>query len=96
VDSFPPTDGNGNFHVPLIPSLTAADFAGATLDDIRLLYDGSGGGASYDISWAQDANGNSVFLPTIHHIRIDVLSGKAEIDGFAAVAQEQGRGGSRK
>ena len=87
VDNFPPTDGTGDFHIPLTPGLTAADFAGASLEDIRALYQGSGGGASYDISWAQDADDNPVFLPEIHFIRVDVLSGKAEIDGFATVAR---------
>jgi hypothetical protein len=93
VDAFPPTDGAGDFHLPLIPGLTAADFAGATLDDIRTLYNGSGGGASYDISWALDAAGNGVFLPEINFVRIDVISGKTEIDGFAAVGRTAGRGG---
>ena len=94
-DNFPPTDGAGDFHLPVIPSLTAADFAGATLDNIRTLYDGSGGGASYDVSWALDAEGNPVFLPEINFVRVDVISGKAEIDGFAAVARTSGRGGPR-
>src|SRR6266545_1957967 len=84
VDHFPPTDGSGNFHLPLVPGLDASDFAGATLADIRTLYNGSGGGASYDISWAQDAAGNSVILPAIQFIRVEVVNGKAEIDGFAA------------
>src|SRR5439155_1092654 len=80
VDSFPPTDGSGDFQVPLAPNLTQSDFAGATLDGIRALYRGSGGWASYDISWAQDAAGRSVFLPEINFISVDVLSGRAEID----------------
>ncbi len=85
VDSFPPTDGTGNFHLPLAPNLSPSNFAGATLNDIRALYRGSAGGASYDISWAQNARGHPVFLPDIRFIRIDVLSGRAEIDGFATV-----------
>lgn len=92
-DSFPPTDGAGDFHLPVMPGLTAADFAGATLDDIRTLYRGSGGGASYDVSWARDASGTAVYLPEINFVRVDVLSGKAEIDGFAAIQRTPGRGG---
>jgi hypothetical protein len=85
VDSFPPTDGAGHFGLPLDPRLAAEDFAGATLDGIRSLYNGSGGGASYDISWARDDKGRRVFLPFIRFIRVEVLSGKVEIDGFATV-----------
>jgi hypothetical protein len=87
VDSFPPTDGAGDFRVPLDPKLSSADFAGATLADIRARYDRSGGGASFDISWAQDAQGRPVWLPMLRFVRIDVISGKAEIDGFAAVGR---------
>jgi len=92
VDSFPPTDGSGDFHVPVAPELSARDCAGATLDDIRALYQGSGGGASYDLSWAIDTNGKRVFLPEANFIRIDVLSGKAEVDAFSAVARRPRRG----
>jgi hypothetical protein len=87
VDGFPPTDGSGNFHVPLAPDLKQADFAGATLERIRELYAGSAGGAGYDIALARDERGHRVWLPGIRFIRIDVLSGHAEIDGFAAVAR---------
>src|SRR5262249_50776205 len=51
------------------------------------LYNGSGGGTGYDISWAQDGGGQSVFLPSISFIRVDVLSGKSEIDAIAAVPE---------
>jgi hypothetical protein len=94
VDGFAPTDASGDFHVPLLPGLAPSDFAGATLDEIRVLYKGSGGGASYDIAWAVDARGHSVFLPEIRFIRIDVLRGRAEVDAFAAVAREPRHRGS--
>lgn len=87
VDTFPPTDGDGDIRVPVDPKLSAENFAGATLDDIRGLYDGSAGGSSYDISWAQDSKGRRVWLPMVRFIRIDVINGKAEVDGFSAVAR---------
>lgn len=87
VDSFPPTDGAGNVHIPVPPSLAAEDFAGATLDDIRALYRGSAGGASFDINWAIDDEGRSVWLPMVRYIRIEVLEGKAEIDAISSVAR---------
>ncbi len=86
VDYLFPTDGSGDFQTALDPSLTQADMAGLTLDQIHALYNGSAGGASFDISWALDARGRPVNLPEIRYIRVDVLSGKAEIDGFAAVS----------
>ena len=54
---------------------------------IRSLYNGSGGGTGYDISWAQDGGGQSVFLPSISFVRVDVLSGKSEIDAISAVPE---------
>jgi len=85
VDALLPTDGSGDFHVPADPNLTQADFAGLTLAGIRALYYGSAGGAGYDISTAQDAQGRAVMLPEINYLRVEILSGKAEVDGFAAV-----------
>ena len=95
VDRWFPTDGAGDPRVPLDPALRPADFAGATLDNIRTLYDDSAGGAAYDISWARDARGRRVHLPEIHFIRIDVLSGKAEIDAISEVARPRGHGPKR-
>lgn len=85
IDGFPPTDGSGDPGIPIFPGLSAPDFAGATLDDIRALYAGSAGGASFDLNWALDANGQPVRLPEVRFIRIDVLSGRAEVDAVSAV-----------
>jgi hypothetical protein len=85
VDALFPTDGSGSFDLPVDPRRTASDFAGAGLDGIRALYAGAAGGAGYDLAWAQDLNGQSVILPEVRFIRIEVLSGAAEIDGISAV-----------
>jgi hypothetical protein len=92
VDVLFPTDGAGEFSRPIDPTLTQDDFAGLTLEQIRALCNGSGGGASYDLSWARDAEGNAVFLAEINFIRVEVVSGKVEIDGFAAVDRHPRRG----
>ncbi len=92
VDAFPPTDGAGDSRIPVNPALSAADFAGATLEDIRALYQGSAGGASYDINSAHDDKGHRVWLPMVRFIRIDVLDGKAEIDAISAVARRPRHG----
>jgi hypothetical protein len=86
VDLLYPTDGSGDFRLPVSPGLTPTNFAGLTLADIRLLYNGSAGGASYDIAWAQDTNGNPVCLPDIRYVRVDAISNSVELAGFAAIA----------
>ena len=88
LDGLFPTDGSGDPHVPIAPNITQQDFGGQTLDGIRGLYAKSAGGASFDISWAQDDAGNRVFLPEINFVRVDVLSGKIEIDAFATVVRQ--------
>ena len=95
VDTLFPTDGFGNFNTPVDPTLTQADFAGLTSDQIRALYYGSGGGAGYDVDWARDSRGRRVRLGTVSFVRIDVLSGKSEIDAVSAVAV-QGSGKGKK
>lgn len=86
IDGMFPTDGAGDFQLPVDPSLQPGDFANLTLAEIRALYNGSGGGAGFDLSWAVDGDGNPVALDSVSYVRIDVLSGKAEIDAFAAVS----------
>ena len=87
VDGFFPTDGGGNFGLPVNPALNAGSFAGQDLLGIRSLYNGSGGGRGFDLSWAQDGLGNNVLLDSISFVRVEVLGGNAEIDGFAVVPE---------
>ena len=88
LDSYFPTDGAGNFVVPVNPSLgNASSFNGMTLEQIRSQYAGSGGGTGFDVAWARDGSGNPVALDSISFVRVDVLTGKAEIDGFSAVPE---------
>lgn len=85
VDGLFPTDGLGNAFRPINPSVQSSDFAGKDLGGIRALYSGSAGGSGYDIAWAQDANGQSVSLGSASFVRIEVLSGKSEVDAVAQV-----------
>jgi hypothetical protein len=86
VDSLFPTDGAGNFFLPVNPAFSAGTFSGQGLAGVEERYAGSGGGAGYDIAWAQDTNGQSVTLASASYVRVEVLSGKSDVDGMAAVA----------
>ncbi len=83
-----PTDGIGDPGRAVNPALTSSDFAGLDLSGIRSLYNGSAGGAGFDLSWAQDGNGNSVELASADYIRIDVLSGRTQIDAVSVVPDD--------
>ncbi len=86
VDGLFPTDGQGDFTRPLDPAFSGLTFSGKTLAEIRALYAGSGGGIGYDLAWAQDGNGTPANLSSISYVRIEVLTGKSEIDALSAVA----------
>jgi hypothetical protein len=90
VDGMFPTDGIGDFSAPVNPSLKGSDFAGLDLAGIRSRYGGSGGGTGYDLAWSIDANGNSVNLLEANFLKIDVVSGRSEIDGVSIVVPEPG------
>jgi hypothetical protein len=85
VDGLFPTDGSGSFDVPVNPALSGKDFTGLDLSGIRALYNGSAGGTGFDLSWAVDAQGNPVNLPEVRFIRLDLLTGAAEVDGVAGL-----------
>ena len=45
---------------------------------------------SIDLAWARDASGNAVAMDSANFVRLEVLSGKAEVDGLAAVPEPGG------
>ena len=77
-----PTDGSGNFHVPVNPVLGQADFDQAGLETIRDLYLGSGGGTGFDLDWASGTPENFA----ARYVKIEVNSGKVELDAASIVA----------
>lgn len=88
ADGMFPLDAAGDPTKPVNPALKPGDFAGLTGEQIRALYSGSGGGTGYDIAWAQDGNGGSVVLGSISYVRLEVLSGKSDVDAIVAVVPE--------
>ncbi len=80
-----PTDGSGDFAVPVDPTLVASDLDGLGLAGIRGLYAGSGGGTGFSLGWARDEQGAAVELDSASYIRFEVLSGRAEFDAVSAV-----------
>lgn len=85
VESLFPTDGAGSFEKSVDPNLKLSDFAGLTLEGIRQKYAGSAGGTGFDLSWARDGSGNPVALESVQYLRIEVVSGKVEIDAISGL-----------
>ena len=83
VPGLEPTD----FTRPIDPSITAASMIGQEWPAIRVMYDGSGGGAGIDLA--------PLGLRSIRFVRVRVPAGamqSAEIDGFSDVAPEAAKG----
>ena len=87
VDGLFPTDGAGDFSLPVNPDLRTKDFSGKNRAGVRALYGGSAGGTGYAISWAQNNQGQSAGLSAINFVRVDILSGVSEIGGFSVVPE---------
>jgi hypothetical protein len=85
ADDYYPTQGNGDPSLPVNPSLTLSSFMGQTTAQALSLYDGSAGGASYSISWAEDTNGQAVNLPSISYVQIQGTSGFGYVDSVSRV-----------
>ncbi|SVA83394.1 uncharacterized protein METZ01_LOCUS136248, partial [marine metagenome] len=83
LDAYFPTDGGGDFSLPVNPVLAKGDFAEGGLEKFTELYAGSGGGSGYDIAWAIDTDNKPVALGQVQFLRFEVLSGKAEIDAVS-------------
>ncbi len=80
-----PTDGEGSFGQPIDPSLLPTALAGQNLAGIRKLYQGSAGGAAYDLAWAKNETGQSAGLRTARFVRITNPDDVLKIDGVATV-----------
>lgn len=80
-----PTDGSGDFTRAVNPALKAADFNGLGLGGIRVAYDGSGGGTGFSLAWARDASGQPAPIAEATRLRLEVLSGRVEVDAVAAI-----------
>ena len=59
--------------------------AEAGLAKLKELYGGSAGGTGFDLDWATDADGEPVSLGQAQFVRLEVLSGRAEIDALSDV-----------
>jgi len=84
-DGYHPTDGAGDFGLPVDPVLAKAAFADGGLAKFNELYAGSGGGTGFDIGWAVDPAGQPVALGQVQFVRLEVVSGKAEVDAVSDV-----------
>jgi hypothetical protein len=85
ADDLFPTEGSGNPALPLDPALTLPDFIGLTQAQALDIYDDSAGGASYSISWAENAEDQPVDLPSISYVKIEGSEGFGYVDSVARV-----------
>jgi hypothetical protein len=85
ADDLYPTEGGENPFLPVNPSLSLTNFVGQSVPEALSLYNGSAGGASYSISWAENSNGAAVDLSSISYIMVEGTSGYGYVDAISRV-----------
>ncbi|MEP6671211.1 MAG: PEP-CTERM sorting domain-containing protein [Chthoniobacter sp.] len=85
ADDWLPTQGSGNPLLPVNPAFTISSFVGLNQAQALSLYNGSAGGASFSLGWAQDSGGNPVNLAAVSYIEIQGTSGAGYVDAIARV-----------
>jgi len=85
ADDYYPTQGTGDPLMPVNTALSLSSFTGQTTAQALALYNGSAGGASYSLSWAVDAGGDSVTLPSVSYVEIQGTSGFGYVDAISRV-----------
>ena len=85
ADDLFPSEGSGDAGLPVSPALSLSSFVGLSGSQALSLYNGSAGGASYSISWAEDASGDPVNLPSVSYVRIEGSGGFGYVDSIARV-----------
>jgi hypothetical protein len=85
VDELYPTDGRGNACLPISPLLSLTNFTGDTAAQALSLYDGSAGGTSYSISWAENTNGSPEDLLSVSYVKVEGGTNYGYVDAISRV-----------
>lgn len=85
ADDWLPEQGSGNPLLPVNPAFTISSFIGLNQAQALSLYNGSAGGASFSLGWAQDSSGNPVNLSSASYIEIQGTSGFGYVDAVSRV-----------
>ncbi|MEI9898520.1 MAG: PEP-CTERM sorting domain-containing protein [Chthoniobacter sp.] len=85
ADDWLPEQGSGNPLLPVDPQFTISSFVGLNQAQALSLYNGSAGGASFSLGWAEDSGGNPVNLTSASYIEIQGTSGFGYVDAVSRV-----------
>jgi len=85
ADDLYPREGGGDPGLPVNPAFTLSSFVGVSTAVALALYNGSAGGASYSISWAENADGSPADLPSIGYVKVEGSGGIGYVDAISRV-----------